>query len=262
MKTLKYLALVLLTVIIASCGGPKDGTKELNITNAEVLGDSADVVSIVDGTYTLVGTVSTDITQTLTIKLKLRLEKPVKDNGFQIIGWKVALLDDNGTSLFDEIGIKEEETSKLKKFLTTGKEGDEETFTFTGNMANKDLYKKIMEKATNISLNDVTLYVEPTYTATDDNSSSSDTEEEDEEVADGDNNWDELLDSYEEFVDEYISLMKKAQDGDMDAISEYTTYMQKAQKLGEKFSKAQGNMSTEQWARYTQILNKFTKNMK
>lgn len=261
MKTLKYLALVLLTVIIASCGGPKDATKELNISNAEVLGDSADVVSIVDGTYTLVGTVPTDMTQTLTIKLKLRLEKPVKDNGFEILGWNVALLDENGTSLFDEVKIKEEETSKLKKFLTTGKEGDEETFTFTGNMADKDLYKKIMDKATNLTLNDVTLYVEPTYTSTDDNSSSSDTEE-DEEVADGDNNWDELLDSYEEFVDEYISLMKKAQDGDMDAISEYTTYMQKAQELGKKFSKAQGNMSTEQWARYTQILNKFTKNMK
>lgn len=257
MKTLKYLTLVALTIIIAACGGPKDTTKELNISNAEVLGDSADIVSIVDGTYTLAGTVTTDITQTLTIKLKLHLEKPVKDNGFNIIGWKVDLLDANGTSLYDEIALKDEECSKLKKFLTNGKEGDEEEFTFSGSIANGDLYQKIMEKATNISLNDVTLYVEPTYTSTTDDSSST----MDEDTSDGENNWDELLDSYEEYVNEYAELLKKAQDGDMDALSEYPTYLKKAQELGEKFANAKGNMTTEQWARYTKILADMTKNM-
>lgn len=269
MKLLKYLAFVMLSVFLASCGKPKDATKELNVSNAEVLGDSADIVSIVDGTYTLVGTVPTDMTEKLTLKLKLRLEKPVQDNGFQISGWNVNLMDDNGSDLVEgltALQLKDEEESKLKKFLTTGHEGDEEEFTFIASFGNDDLYKTVMDKATGLRLTDVSLYVEPTYTGTDTDSdvdeSSSDASDTDEEVAEGDGDYDALLDSYEEFVDEYIALMKKAQNGDMDAVSQYATCMQKAQDVSEKLSKAQGSMSAAQWARYGKILNKFTKALK
>lgn len=261
MKLLKYLAFVMLSVFLASCGKPKDGTKELNVSNAEVLGDSADIVSIVDGTYKLVGTVPTDMTEKLTLKLKLRLEKPVQDNGFKILGWHVNLTDENGADLLDNLmalQLKDEEESKLKKFLTTGHKGDEEEFTFTASFGNDDLYKTVMDKTTGLRLTDVSLYVEPTYTAsdTDVDESSSDT---DEDVAEGDNDYDALLDSYEEFVDEYIALLKKANNGDMDAVSQYASCMQKAQELGEKLNKAQGTMSAAQWARYGKILNKFSK---
>lgn len=269
MKLLKYLAFVMLSVFLASCGKPKDATKELNVSNAEVLGDSADIVSIVDGTYTLVGTVPTDMTEKLTLKLKLRLEKPVQDNGFKILGWHVNLTDGNGADLLDNLmalQLKDEEESKLKKFLTTGHKGDEEEFTFTASFGNDDLYKTVMDKAAGLRLTDVSLYVEPTYTATDTDSdvdeSSSDASDTDEEVAEGDGDYDALLDSYEEFVDEYIALMKKAQNGDMDAVSQYASCMQKAQELGEKLNKAQGTMSAAQWARYGKILNKFTKALK
>lgn len=261
MKLLKYLAFVMLSVFLASCGKPKDGTKELNVSNAEVLGDSADIVSIVDGTYKLVGTVPTDMTEKLTLKLKLRLEKPVQDNGFKILGWHVNLTDENGADLLDNLmalQLKDEEESKLKKFLTTGHKGDEEEFTFTASFGNDDLYKTVMDKTTGLRLTDVSLYVEPTYTAsdTDVDESSSDT---DEDVAEGDSDYDALLDSYEEFVDEYIALLKKANNGDMDAVSQYASCMQKAQELGEKLNKAQGTMSAAQWARYGKILNKFSK---
>lgn len=269
MKLLKYLAFVMLSVFLASCGKPKDATKELNISNAEVLGDSADIVSIVDGTYTLVGTVPTDMTEKLTIKLKLRLEKPVQDNNFQITGWHVNLMDDNGTDLVEgltALQLKDEEESKLKKFITTGHEGDEEEFTFTTSLGNEDLYKTVMDKAAGLRLTDVSLYVEPTYTATntDADESSSDASDTDEEIAedDGDGDYDALLDSYEEFVDEYIDLLKKARNGDMDAVSQYASCMQKAQNLSEKLNKAQGTMSAAQWARYGKILNKFSKAVK
>lgn len=263
MKLLKYLAFVMLSVFLASCGKPKDGTKELNVSNAEVLGDSADIVSIVDGTYKLIGTVPTDMTEKLTLKLKLRLEKPVQDNGFKILGWHVNLTDENGADLLDNLmalQLKDEEESKLKKFLTTGHKGDEEEFTFTASFGNDDLYKTVMDKATGLRLTDVSLYVEPTYTATDadvdESSSDADT---DGDVAEGDSDYDALLDSYEEFVDEYIALLKKANNGDMDAVSQYASCMQKAQELGEKLNKAQGTMSAAQWARYGKILNKFSK---
>lgn len=124
---------------LASCGGPKDATKELEISNAEVFGDSADVVSIVDGTYTLVGVVPTDITQTLSIKIKLRLERPIQDKDLHISGWNLEILDKNGTSLLDKLILKDSEDSKLLKFVTEGKEGEEKEFTFQYSIANGDL---------------------------------------------------------------------------------------------------------------------------
>ena len=150
---------------LASCGGPKDATKELEISNAEVLGDSADVVTIVDGTYTLVGVVPTDITQTLSIKIKLRLERPIQDKDLHISGWNLEILDKNGTSLLDKLILKDSEDSKLLKFVTEGKEGEEKEFTFQYSIANGDLYKKIMNDAANINLKDVSFYKEQYYSS-------------------------------------------------------------------------------------------------
>lgn len=70
--------------------------------------------------------------------------------------------------------------------------------------------------------------------------------------------WDALLNSYEQYVDKYISLMKKAAKGDMSAMSEYPSLLDKAEEFSDKMEKAQGSMSTSQWSRYTKITNKMT----
>lgn len=70
--------------------------------------------------------------------------------------------------------------------------------------------------------------------------------------------WDAVLDSYEEYVNNYISLLKKAMNGDMDALSEYPSVMEDAQELSEKLQKAQDSMSSSQLSRYTKITNKLT----
>lgn len=71
--------------------------------------------------------------------------------------------------------------------------------------------------------------------------------------------WDELLTTYEEYVDEYISFAKKAANGDMGALSKYSSLMEKAQELSEKLSRAENEMSASQWSRYTKITVKLTK---
>ena len=68
--------------------------------------------------------------------------------------------------------------------------------------------------------------------------------------------WDVLLDSYEQYVDQYISYVKKAVMGDMDALAEYPSFMQKAQELGEKMEKAKGDMYASQLAKYQKITMK------
>lgn len=72
-------------------------------------------------------------------------------------------------------------------------------------------------------------------------------------------NWDAVLDSYEKYVNKYVSLMKKANAGDMSAMSEYPSMLQEAQELSEKLSNAQGELSSAQWARYMRITAKMSK---
>ncbi len=68
--------------------------------------------------------------------------------------------------------------------------------------------------------------------------------------------WDEVLDEYEKYVDSYISLMKKALAGDMDAMTEYADMLSSAESIGEKLSSAQSDMTTKQINRYIAITNK------
>ena len=65
--------------------------------------------------------------------------------------------------------------------------------------------------------------------------------------------WDALLDSYEEYVNKYIEFMKKAQAGDMSALSEYPAMMQKAQDYANKLENAKGEISAAQLARFQKI---------
>ena len=71
--------------------------------------------------------------------------------------------------------------------------------------------------------------------------------------------WDALLTSYEAYVDKYISYVKKAAKGDMTALIEYPSLMQKTQEYSDKLQKAQGDMSASQWERYNKITMKMVK---
>lgn len=75
----------------------------------------------------------------------------------------------------------------------------------------------------------------------------------------GSEDWDALLDSYEQYVDKYISFAKKVNNGDLSALTEYTSLMQKTNDLGEKMQNAKSEMSASQLARYMKILNKMAK---
>lgn len=69
----------------------------------------------------------------------------------------------------------------------------------------------------------------------------------------GGSNWDKILDDYEEFVNKYIKLAKKAQNGDMSAITEYAKILEKAQSLSEKLEKAKSDLTVKQANRYAKI---------
>ena len=72
---------------------------------------------------------------------------------------------------------------------------------------------------------------------------------------------DDVLNEYEKYVDKCIALMKKAQAGDMSAMTEYAKLAEQAQKLAEKVEKVADSMSAAQIARYTKITQKLASAM-
>lgn len=75
----------------------------------------------------------------------------------------------------------------------------------------------------------------------------------------GSTDWDEVLDSYERFVDKYVAFAKKVKNGDTSVMSEYTEYMEEAQRLNEELSQARGELSASQAARLNKIAAKMAR---
>lgn len=94
-----------------------------------------------------------------------------------------------------------------------------------------------------------------TEQALDDASEETSYDEEESASSDGED-WDSLLDLYEEYVDMYISLLKKASAGDLSAVSEYTSYMSKAQEVSQKMADATSKLSPAQLSRFNKINQK------
>lgn len=76
------------------------------------------------------------------------------------------------------------------------------------------------------------------------------------ETSKGSEDWDAVLDSYEKYVDQYVKVMKKAQAGDVAAMTEYASMLEKAEDLSNKLEKAGSDLSASQAARYTKISQK------
>ncbi|MBF2708331.1 DUF6591 domain-containing protein [Flavobacterium soyangense] len=79
----------------------------------------------------------------------------------------------------------------------------------------------------------------------------------------GSQDYDKMLDDYEEYVVEYVKFYKKAMKGDTDALSEYPAMMEKATELQKSMQEAQGNdqLSMEQITRMSKIQTKMLQAM-
>lgn len=80
----------------------------------------------------------------------------------------------------------------------------------------------------------------------------------DDSVSSGANNIDAVLDKYDRYVTQYISLIKKAANGDVSALSEYADLMETADELADELTNMKGEMTSAQLARFQKILNRFS----
>lgn len=67
------------------------------------------------------------------------------------------------------------------------------------------------------------------------------------------NEIDRYLASYEEYCNKYISFMKKAADGDIEAVTKYTELLKETEDFGKKIEQSEGEMTSEQLARFQKI---------
>lgn len=258
MKVLKCFMMVILTVCLPSCGSKNssDASESFDVTvdNTTIGGKLSQYFSLEDKTYKYEkGSFKDGVT------VELKCIEPLPENLIAYIG--VEVLDENGTvisagranydSFYDYEVLRQATPGQVVtiKVYNEEKVGEETPVK----IRLSSIVKEEEEPSGSISSSEdsVSISVSSDDSSDDDESLSS--------SSTGSKDWDSMLDSYEEYVDKYIALAKKAAKGDMSAMAEYVGLMQKAQEMSDKMDGAKSDMSVSQWARYSKITTKLAK---
>jgi predicted small lipoprotein YifL len=253
-------ALLTFSCVLTSCGG--GGPIEISTSNAEVVGDIKEYVSIMPDQISKMTVDYGDHDQRFKIQIKLKLEKSVDVGEYGSIGWlRLEFLDENGYPIDEDLDLGSKSldgsaSTKFKEFLKKDP-GTVEAVAFNLELGNKKLAKELeskFRKCTGIQL------ISRDFTVRDGSSNSSNVYVDNSDSSDdgyssgsSSRDWDELLDSYDRYADKLIACSKKMAAGNMGALTEYSSLMQTAQEFAEKMENAQSDMSLEQWNRYMEI---------
>lgn len=265
----RLLTLALTTAILTtSCGGGGnnnddnyDKSVELKPHETKIKGYLSDVFEVVDGSYKFdyKGSKYTGEGK-IQVKVKSIGKGDLNDYGLQDGNGGplyLTICDKNGAPLTDFSDIKSEYKGDdlLKDMMT--KIGEEnwipfQAYTYQG--------KRLPDEAATFIITSKKTEKSESSSSTSSSSSNDDDEDDEDEpsTSSGSKNWDKVLDDYEAYVDKYLKFLKKANEGDMSAMSEYPGLMQKAQDLEKSLGKAQkdNSLSAKQITRMTKIQTK------
>ena len=162
--------------------------------------------------------------------------------GFSGCDSKIKYLDTNGTEIDLDLW-----TNDINEFLKT--EGtSSENIVVVSKDSNYENHKARFDKVSGIKLvMDIGFKKQFSNEKKPENTTSS-----------SGNKWDTLLDEYENYVDKYVSFYKKAMNGDMSAMTEYVSLLEKAEKLSSQLETSQNDMSSAQMKRYLKITEKMS----
>ena len=270
-SVVSFLAIAMMAIVMVSCNGKKK-QEEIVVKpeTTQISGELGKCFSIVDREYKATG----DVWRLVTIEVeRLDEELPFDLDGRELwsysqsgrsanvqVGFGIEFLDADGNVL-DKVsanrgGMGGPYSSDECVELVKLKPGEKGTIRYQITSDAKTAVRFRMtssfdeheEKQGGSSSNASSNAVRPSLKSSSSSSSNG-------------HNWDAVLDSYEKYVDEYIALVKKMAKGDMSAMTQYPSMMEKAQNVGEELSKANGHLTAAQQARYLKILNKMTKAM-
>jgi hypothetical protein len=239
------LGLIVLMLLFGKCESDIPKEKEVTVSNVEMSGYAAPYLKVVDGTYTF-----TQDGDDASISVKFELvKKPTEE--FYDQSWAKFVLNPIGKngSIYDlgfsKFAAEDGEVQKLKD-LMNGNVGDTKNivFSFGYLSSNKDKVLDIFQNAETFEIIDEAFTNEKDSTGDDTFGGY------------GSNDWDSILNEYEQFVDEYIAALNKAASGDIDAIQSSSDLMEKAESLSNRLENAKADLTSAQQKRLLKIQNK------
>lgn len=239
-RLIKFSVLVvLITTICISCGS--------KITEVTVKNKSTDIngylngyLEVVDGSYKI-----SMVENNLILNVKLKVVKQLEDS--ELCEISAELLDESdmplsglGTFLASYMNFSDD----IDKINDALKEGTGEITVKLiysigeDNSKESEALKIASEKAKSFSINSK---IKDDVTISENN---------------GDKNWEKILTDYESYTNQCIKLLKKANSGDVSAMTEYLEVLQKAQDIQESFLEAEDDITTAQMERFIKIQKK------
>jgi hypothetical protein len=263
MKIKSFYLIVLVSIFaVLSLNSCSKKLQEVTVkpVSTNIKGEIGKYLQIVDNTYKISKssgkTMGGGYNYSITVNIKnVSVTKSDFDNVDKIT---LTVLDSQGLPL---TGIREFEldyssNGKVEQLLKT--EGASDFLTFKG-YADKGqaIQKKGLPKPDQIGGFVITSYAEVSVVSESSGNSTtsgvSETVSASEQSTGGNENWNSILDSYEKYINQYISLLKKANAGDVSAMSEYASMMEKATDFADKLENASDDLSTAQMERFTKL---------
>ena len=267
-KSVLKISIAVITMMAAvSCGGKQEAIeKMISASNVEITGSDANGISIT-------GDIKLFMVQNeynpkrwsiralvpLTNNMQYMEIDDIYSSGFD-------LLDANYSKINDDFGLHIQ-NEKLAISMLTSVEETKKNIVFEPvweSISYRD-YKTIVDfinRTENITFNFMIAGSNSSYSYSDDSTSSynasNDENNESSSSESSSKDWDSVLDEYEKYVDEYISMYKKAMAGDVSALSSYIGLLESAEKLSDKLDDAEDDMTTSQMNRYMKITQKMT----
>ena len=268
-RVLDFMACTCLFLMFSCSGGmPKE--REVTVSDVDMSGTIVDFIKVVDGTYTFTNNGEEGF---ITVQFEL-IEEPYQP--LCIIDWeayrkypkmRLNAISKNGTIFDTGAHGFDAEKEQLQKFvdLLSGNIGGKKSISFKWLYLgqNKELGNQIFKDGISFEIiEDAFVYCD-NYAEMVENGmiESSNGNNEKTVMSSSGENWDDLLNSYEKYVDQFIKYVKKVSDGDISAMTEYVNLIEKTTDLAGKMENAKGQLSSEQMKRYLDINSKYTKAM-
>ena len=263
------LGMVVLSIAMASCSKKIPSSISIEAHDIEIENVASNQLAVAEDVYNLnAGKKSSDSDLWyLTLRIKLISDMPIEEPNNAVL----QLLDENGEQLaslqLGENGLDVKTAAEFRQFASEGNGGAQHIFCFYLTTTDEEEVRNIMENTKTFKITDIVIDVQEyisgevitSYASdVDVDDDSDDANYSDSNTSSNSTDWDAILSSYEQYVDKYISYVKKAANGDMNALAEYPSLMEKAQEFSDKMSNAQDDMTAAQWSRYMKITNKMS----
>ena len=264
MKFKSVIAIALGLILTACNGVPTE--KTVKVSGVKVNGQGGEYMKVIDGDYTLT---TKNIMISIPVKLELTKKIPIEYPEMLNIELLTTVksgsaFKGDGSRFVPEYG----QITKLREFLS-GKVGDVIVLNFKWSSLNKGKQSKFMSEVEGFEVKSTDISIQYEHDPIEiakaearaknyeDNKpkKAKEAKEAKETKSSGSAKYDKMLDDYEEYVDQYIVLYKKAMKGDSSAMTEYPALMQKATKFQNSMISAQqsNNLSVKQITRMSAI---------